>query len=676
MLRTIIGLALTMLITAGLRPAAAQEPPPRPMWAGVTAGFGLGGETASIPIYAGGSADCGLFTSGRSTLISAGGVLLLPDFFGASFGAEARLGVSFASARLATIPADVQRVFDPATVGLVELEREFRIDASVQTLRLELAGRWMLAEHFSVDAGPSIDVRMSSSFTQTDNVLGPGTHAFADGSHQLAMSDGTALRAGTLGIGLSAGIGYELALNEHLALRPEVRLRADILSLVQENSWRTTSAAAGASLLWDLTPAPPPPPPPPVIVEVARIPRLTASLHVSGVDTNHQPSPAAVVRVREVVHRQQSALLPIVFFDSASAELPSRYHRSSAADRDAFDPAALRGASMPEQYLHVLNVIGSRMKRAPGATITLLGAASAEPDGLADERAAAVRNYLRDVWGIDERRMNMAHGWGSVARSNDATADGRAENRRVEIVASPEIAGSVVVETMEQSFTPPTILLAPRADAEAGVRRWNLRVTQRGRTLQEFSGDAGTPPADREWRIEPGAVDTAVTSMEAELVVEDAGGRRVEARDSVPLLFERRRQIVDSRRTRSAGRERLEYSLLNFDFNSAAVSGTNRAEIADVAAVLQEGAVITITGYTDRTGAEEHNAALSRQRAERVAQELRAAIDRRGVHDVQITAGGGGVDDRSYGNDLPEGRMLSRGVRLAIEQGADPSDNP
>ncbi|NTJ43367.1 OmpA family protein [Agrobacterium larrymoorei] len=57
--------------------------------------------------------------------------------------------------------------------------------------------------------------------------------------------------------------------------------------------------------------------------------------------------------------------------------------------------------------------------------------------GLSERRAASVANYLGERGGVDQRRIStMGYGPSQPVASN-ATADGRAQNRRVEVLISP-----------------------------------------------------------------------------------------------------------------------------------------------------------------------------------------------------------------------------------------------
>ena len=77
-------------------------------------------------------------------------------------------------------------------------------------------------------------------------------------------------------------------------------------------------------------------------------------------------------------------------------------------------------------YLNILNIIGKCLSDNPLATITLVGCnadieKSAERGQLtlSEQRAMSVRNYFREVWNIDEKRVRRMGGQGLPGQSID-----------------------------------------------------------------------------------------------------------------------------------------------------------------------------------------------------------------------------------------------------------------
>jgi OOP family OmpA-OmpF porin len=90
--------------------------------------------------------------------------------------------------------------------------------------------------------------------------------------------------------------------------------------------------------------------------------------------------------------------------------------------------------------------------------------------------------------------------------------------------------------------------------------------------------------------------------------------------------------------------------------------------LEEIARQVRDSARITIIGYTDRIGDERYNIGLSTQRAEQASSALQMHLRRLGTRDVKIKSSGAGMETERFTNDLPEGRALSRGVTVVIEQ--------
>lgn len=145
--------------------------------------------------------------------------------------------------------------------------------------------------------------------------------------------------------------------------------------------------------------------------------------------------------IRTELRETYPPLLPIIFFDPSSSDIPDRYHlldaaatfdyseRSDLQVHDTYDET-----EFPSKYYEVLNVIGERMTQFPATTIALQGGYSSEPgegDGIGWDRSKIVEEYLTSVWRIDSNRITLL----TPERRADTAADvfQRQEARRVTI---------------------------------------------------------------------------------------------------------------------------------------------------------------------------------------------------------------------------------------------------
>lgn len=102
-----------------------------------------------------------------------------------------------------------------------------------------------------------------------------------------------------------------------------------------------------------------------------------------------------------------------------------------------------------------------------------------------------------------------------------------------------------------------------------------------------------------------------------------------------------------------------------FETDSALLSPGVHGTLGEVAVVLGDfpKTAAVVQGYTDSTGTEEHNHALSQRRADSV----RAFLVDRGVDAHRLTAIGYGEDHPVASNDTPDGRQRNRRVTILLK---------
>jgi outer membrane protein OmpA-like peptidoglycan-associated protein len=638
-----------LMRAAGL---CAQE---RGVMLGPSGGFGIGAQFGSVPVYAG-SEECGVFRSGSARGAWGGVRLLFPSLFSERIGLSAMGSWASFTGSFSAAPIDNQLARDPQSGALITLDRIYVLRTASSIVQLDLLADYHLSAGWHIAAGPWIGYRLSLSTGQVDSINGPGRAAFAGGERSLAMSGGIALTPRALGYGALVAVGVELPVGARIALLPEVSVRATFASPAREVSIGGLTVGAGLSLLFDLRPSPvrsdtivPP--------ETMRRPHLSASIRIDGVDEHGTQRHMAAVELSTVAYRTFTPLLPAVFFEQNASAIPARYGAETPGAPFALD--SLFGRDALTLHRHTLDIIGSRLESDPAATITLYGAASSDESAtIAAARAQQVKAYLVRRWRIAEARITIGGGSGPMRRSGEGSEEGRAENRRVEIVASsPSVLAPVVSTQMVRSFNPPSLTMIPTMEAEAGVKRWSIDITQGGAPVAHYSSEGnGASGEDIMWRIGNADSDSLPSPIGADLMVEDATGAVITAHDEMPIEVQRHDRVVD----------RTVNSLVGFEYDSPEPGASDRSLLKDIAAAVDAGSRVTITGYTDRIGSEEYNADLSRRRAERVAAILQEFLASRGVAGVEVDSEAGGIEKERFTNDLPEGRMLSRGVRLIV----------
>jgi outer membrane protein OmpA-like peptidoglycan-associated protein len=225
----------------------------------------------------------------------------------------------------------------------------------------------------------------------------------------------------------------------------------------------------------------------------------------------------------------------MVFFPTGKSEIPNAYVQfTTSAEAEAFKPDRLSGAST--RYFNILNFVGKALRDLPEARIGIVGCTSdTGPEKgnlpLSQDRAEAVKEYLRRIWGIDAARMLIEARHLPADPSPDGTRDGRLENQRVEFFfdsdeAQSRAAGSLIAESSNHDAVQVKLDLHSLPD----VANSELLIQSNGRTLEVVSATAAPRPLNS-FRLDDLGRDrlARLNSMEAVVRLTDANGRVYEA---------------------------------------------------------------------------------------------------------------------------------------------------
>jgi len=565
---------------------------------------------------------------------------------------QARLGYSSFDAHFSQREDIGNVVVNSEVVSAIS---EHAIDLDVGLVTLEARAVWQpLSFPLALNLGLQGGTMLTRDAGQVETLVSPEEITFYGGYTWRNRYQGDLPGAVTFQLYGVVGLSYELALSPYVIFSPEVIYNRAFTALVEDSVWSAHALRIGASVKFRLNEAEPIPPPPPP-------PTLAASVTATGLLADGTERPVPQLRVEEFLTSQLWPLLNYVFFPQGRADIPGRYVRMEPERTRTFKLDELRGQGVLSTYHQVLNVLGLRLRENPEATIRLVGTnegvAEKGNQELSRRRAEAVRDYLRDVWGIDESRMRMEARNLPEKASNTSQPEGQEENRRVEIYAEPAtLLDPVFISDTLRNTNPPAIRFRQSVQADAGVARWKLLVYQQGRKLKEFSG-TGSVPEIIDWSLERQAdIPRGMEPIEYRIEVEDTTGQ-VQATPTARLPIDQV-TIQKKRRERIADKEIDRYSLILFDFGKTTLSDANRRIIDFIRQRISPEASVVVTGHSDRVGDEDVNLRLSAERARVAAQALDIPVT-----DVQ----GLGESVILYDNDLPEGRLYSRVVNVVVE---------
>ncbi len=407
--------------------------------------------------------------------------------------------------------------------------------------------------------------------------------------------------------------------------------------------------------------------------------------------------------MEEVVSVSVNRILNYLFFDVGESAIAPRYKQlKSPKDADAFDEERLRGETL-EKYYHVLDVFGGRLRKFPKSVITIVGCNDgASPGekkaGLSKARANAVFAYLRDIWGISEKRMKIvARDLPSVPSNRDDSL-GLAENRRVEILcddwditkpvvdrtpaistSSPFVRFTIASPQGLESVPPPVYVpQQPKAVVVNGKTVYQqppppppppqtvrtLTILQGGKVWKRFDNVGTSGTITWNWKNEAEDFPQGGAPLVAVFSVKDKSGR--ECYSETATIPVQRITTNDKQRENIADKTLERYNLIMFPFDKSDVGPMNSRILKEyVLPRLFPASDALIVGHTDVIGSDEYNLKLSGARGAKAKDELTSLV-KSGQY-KSLDSKGVGEAEPLFDNGLPEGRFYNRTVQVIIE---------
>lgn len=390
---------------------------------------------------------------------------------------------------------------------------------------------------------------------------------------------------------------------------------------------------------------------------------LEASIRADVLDFSllRSTSQSSGLTIEEIITRETVPLLNYVFFEQDSDALSERYARLTPSEAKTFTMAVLPDGTL-ERYYHILNIIAARMLQRPGATITLTGCTDGrESHTVAGRRANTVAMYLRDTWGLDERRVQVDARQLPASPSSTRSSEGRAENRRVEITSTDaELLAPIESTEVRRLLKPDVVHFYPSITAEGGLARWKFAVRDGKRLVRDSDGYTTYPDSlSWNWRDTDGKLPQG-DSLTFTLYARDDSGDEVQtAPQSIPV----KTITLEQKNVEQLPDRTLEkISLILFDFDRSDLGPRNRYILERASERLTTKSTLIVRGYTDALGEKRYNQRLSEKRARSVRKQLEHYLP-----SGSIRSEGVGESDLLFDNALPEGRFYCRTVLILIE---------
>lgn len=247
--------------------------------------------------------------------------------------------------------------------------------------------------------------------------------------------------------------------------------------------------------------------------------------------------------------------------------------------------------------------------------------------------------------------MKLASDAMNKANTAWSSKEDEAQVNHLAYLASQRVA--IVRETMNMK-TAETMV------ASAGADRTQVQLQAR---TQE--ADA----AQRSATVAQQAATTAqLNAAAAQRSTEMARNESAQAQQQTQLAMERNRLLETQLKELNAKQtpRGLVVTLgdVLFDVNRAELKPGGLRMVDQLVAVLKEfpQRTVLVEGFTDSTGSDSHNLALSGQRADAV----RTALMRQGIDSARVTARGYGKASPVNGNETAAGRQMNRRVEIVL----------
>ena len=388
-------------------------------------------------------------------------------------------------------------------------------------------------------------------------------------------------------------------------------------------------------------------------------------------------APKAIPVQRKV--RETFPLRNYVFFNEGSTDVPGRYAALTKEQAAKFkeeqlqevQPISMTGRSQRQLtlYYNIINILGDRLRRNSGASVTLTGASE---KGAVESKAFAesIKGYLTTIFGIEGSRI-ATEGFDKPRVPSEQPGGTReltllrAEDRRVDIeskssellmqVGGPYDALKPAQIVVVQEDPLDSHVMFHVAGARDVLASWSLEVSDEGGKVQRFG------PFTRENESIPGNRILGTLSQadyKVVMVGQTKMGRPVRKQGSLHLM----------RRAEPKIEEALRFSIL-FEFNTSKTVATYSTFLTDmVAPLIPDGGTVIIHGHTDIIGDDDYNMTLSNQRAAEARSILELAISKSGKHDVTFESYGFGEDFffAPFDNNMPEERCYNRTVIIDV----------
>ncbi|MBC8145934.1 MAG: hypothetical protein H7X80_10140, partial [bacterium] len=538
------------------------------------------------------SEDCGTYGSASQFAINVDAFALWRIPTMPRWWLAGRVGYRNLDAHL--ISDETQRPFENQFENRVTLGTMVtRYDVRRRGLSLALGAEYEPIDAVRIGFAPTLTFASAAVATQTDSLISPREARFSETqSWTRPFKGGTVVDFNNVVFGVEITAGTMFPMGDRIAAYPSIRAGASLTSHASNVSWRTFSASVSLGLGFDAGSRDTIPFIAAEVVPVARKPYLRATIIARGVDENGNEYLDPIIEIEETPWLELVPILPYMFFDSAASTIASRYELVDDPESALqFSVDSLLNISPLDVHWQTLNVIGERLREHPSAKGTITGTGSTDESprdhpSLRLDRAEIARRYLATIWGIDRSRLSIVNAGTPNVPSAEDSAEGRAENRRIEFAFDDSrILEPVTIRRMASIASPPAVRFTKEIVSDSAIAEWSLAVVQGQKELLRFegSGDEESLKQNKLWSLADLRINRDLTEIRYRLDVRDVTGQTTAADGRFRVIQRPRRTAGDSLRMVPT---LVEHFLVGFNYNSAELLPAHRQRIDEIARTI------------------------------------------------------------------------------------------
>ncbi len=590
------------------------------------------------------------------------------------------------------------------------IARDIIVRHSIESMITQISARPMLSYAVPIggdfSAGLGLNYIMSQSFNQRETLITPNNASFPDGRGIRNETSGSIPDISTFQTTLSLSYSYDLPISTTSLLVPCIEYHYPLQSLTSYD-WNISRIQLGLALQFGMVPSKDPK----IIIDtvyrrdtiiiasaiaktnstilnesqkgyikgsensgirtdtilisetyistVYTPPVYKGNIIVFGLDGKGNQTIKPVIKIEEWEQIETFPLLPYIYYEQGSSDLGGTNQQLLLTSQAGlFKEDSLQSSTLGI-YRDMLNIIGSRAK-ASSAAFDISGFTNGLPEddvpNITLQRAKNIESYMQSIWGISANKMSINAGKLPRTPTNPTIIDGQQENARAEITSKdPSLLRPVKKRTITRTMNPPILAIQPKIQAGEAIQSWEITIKDRDSIVHIFNGRGSIPDSTFTWTISPSS-QMSSTPLKVILHAIDTLGINHSwnmdiATERITLRNKQELQINDTLIER--------FALILFEFDKSSLSPANQNIANTIKQSIKPNSVITITGYTDRTGDSTYNHALSEARCKQVSQFLGLPA---GAYTI-IPMGGKEIP---FENDSPQGRAYSRTVIIEV----------